>query len=479
MRLNRLAQLAGPVSAIRPPIELNPATLLVVLKNGKADRIVRPGRRHRRVMALPMTGTLTGVVVSTAGHLVEVTVADVPTNSDFAVPAVEVQSVVRLAEDASADAELMRYIDRDAANIAEQLEPMVLTAVESLVRREFSRHTHEELHASNLVDLFLAGTPLLDGLFVLESVLHVSATWNEHFVTMFQSNAVKAAELNRIAQETEVETFAQQAELIKLPGARQIELERTRGELDVVKLQAAELGVSPEQIANPEMFAAKLATQADVLKTLIENGRSAGSEAVRQMVTGGAWNTQSLPTVSAGRRPEGGSAGANVLPAANAGTDDDVRTPDLMSDERLGEVWSQLGVADVVEGDAAAVRGGRAAVLVVTSDTAALEEVRARAEALTAELLRASVELTVIPYRRQLAPMIGQYLARRMVEHAQAVGRCRATAAGGLLRLGLPHAETPADGRALRRAINDPDQLILEPLTRLLPFDAIELSASA
>lgn len=457
MELPDLSCLVGDPAELSGRTSLNLATIMIVVKDGKAVKVIEPGRGYRRGLRLPAFGDVAGIPLSSAEHISRLTIRDIATNDSYAMPSLDLQIALRL-NDGDGYGALLRYVRDNGADFAGSLEPRVWNAVDEFVRSELGCLTHPEVFGKNLARLLPVNQPLLGGLFVITQVIAGEAAYDPLFLQLRTSEAETLAKINAIKQETVVTVNAQQATLETMTGEHLIEQVRLRHELSQAQQTALTLGVPVAAIHSPDIFNAQLGAQLELTKALIENYRAAGSQAVRD----------ALQTVG---QSFSGPAAAPPLSFLDAAAG--CATPPLSRDTRLEAVWRDRGLDDTVMGAGVAQRGGSAAVLLVVNDPARVAAMRDRIRHQLADVLGADVRLDVARHDPELGRLVGEYLAAAIDGFAEVAERCGVTVDGRRLTVSLP-CPTGQWQRA-KRAVSDPNAMILEPLRRLLPYDDVDV----
>lgn len=459
MDLPDLSCLVGDPSDLSGRTSLDLATVMVVVKDGKAVKVIEPGRGYRRGMRLPAFGDVVGIPLSSAEHISRLTIRDIATDDSYTMPSLDLQIALRL-NDGDGYRALLRYVRDNGADFAGSLEPRVWNAVDEFVRDTLGGLTHPEVFGRNLAGLLPGNQPLLDGLFVITQVIAGEAVCDPLFLRLRTSEAETIARLDAIKQETVVTVNSQQATLHTMTGEHLIEQVRLRHELSQAQQTALVLGVPVAAIHSPDIYNAQLGAQLELTKALIENYRAAGSQAVRDALqtVGQSFSAAPPPPLA-------------FLDAAAGFV-----TPPLSRDARLESVWRDRGLDDMVMGAGVAQRGGAAAVLLVVNDPARVAALHDRIRDQLADVLGADVRLDVARHDPELGRLVGSYLASAVAcfaDVAEVAERCGVAVDGRRLTVSVPCGN--GQWQRAKREVNDPNAMILEPLKRLLPYDDVDV----
>ena len=467
---SNLTRIAGDITPLSGWVRIPPATVLVVLRNGAAESVLEPGRTYWRGRKLPLIGGLDGLPVSIASHVESVVVDDVATTCEFHLPQVEVVFEIRL-NDSDGWRRLLEYVGSNADNFAERLRPRILNSLDLLVRETLGRRTHRDLYLRNLTSEFELNQTLLKGLFVIEEIIEVRPVWNPAFVEIATAPARTAVKIDEIGRQALLSMEEINAKFQLLPLEHQLELAQLQASLALQGLESQATGVPISVLRNPELLAHNRDQLVDLAKALAENPRAVNSPLIAGIL-------QEFMAASPTGAPAGGpAAGAAHQGPASAPRPPSslspagIATPPLHREPQLDSLLAQHGLDEHVVGFSAASRGERAVALCVT--TAPPAELAGLGPAIS-RLARREVDLFVVPYDASLAPLLVNYLQQRLPELRTATLQFRVVQ--DRLQIGMALAGNTSVV-PVKRTLTDPEQVILQPLQKLLPYESIEVLA--
>lgn len=463
--MQALEHLMGDLTPLAGRVRLEPATLLVICQNGKPERVVRPGRSYWRGFGMPLIGGLDGIVVSTATHMTDVTIANVQLQGPFALPSLAVQFGIQLCDRNDYDG-LVKYIDLHGLKAAEQLRPQVHSALDAMVRELLGSCTHDELYRSNLRERLSTATVLLDGLFRVESVAYCVPTWNPDAERIAQVDAHVAAERREIEGQALIDQAKWEAELTTLPNRHALELAQLESLIAIAERKSEATGLTVVEIMEPVLASQKADRVYELLKTLMENPRSAGSPHVRALMemAYGLVAPPGAPASIAGRIPHQ----IDLTSAADSA----LSTPVLRLNPEIADAFAGTDVEDHLVGSGLAMREGKAVALLVVDDSGDLP-----AKAALTRVLSKSVGMPtdcwIVQYSPDLSALVRTYLAQRVRQLAVPTTSWRVTVDDDrlIIGLGLPTGR----GTSVRRSLTQPERLIIEPLEQALPYDTVDI----
>lgn len=454
-----LSQLVGARKLIDGTATLDdPGTVMIVLKNAKAVKVLRAGRKYKRGWGLPIFGRIDAIPVSTAAHVVNVEVSDVGTASLFHLPNLTATFELQLKETEDWSP-LLEYVRKQGLNFAERLTPRVKSELQSLVKDTLKDYTYESLHRSNLKEFLVpANTLILGGLFEIIGVEDVNAKWNENYSSMLLNQEDAVASVARGEQDTVA--HVKQAEY------RQIrELADLNTDAALAEAKGELTGLGAGAYLDSKRYDERFAARIDLTKEVINNYQVLMSPRGADFLERAVGGLQA--TSSGGPSTPQGAAG----PQGALGTD--FPTPDLTLDTDLAPVFKECGVWHCVKGLAFGRRDGSSAVVCVTTSPDRVEAVRSNLEQYAADVLKSQTELFVFPFMPSLPGLVAVYLITRLPELAESQARF-------LPRLKNGHLQLVMDVPSRRvsdfyKVIRDPRSLVLEPLQALLPYDSVDV----
>ncbi len=474
-----LAGLISAPAAVSGAISADPGHVYVVLKNGRATKIVKVGQRRRPGLGIPVFGDVEVVAVVSGRREALLQVLNVSTSDGFRMPRVEVRVTISLAGEDNFR-EFKRAVNRDGYAFVGRVETALRGSVENLVRQRLGATTHRALYGIAAAQLFgdVRDVHLAEGLLVVHSVDELAPTFDPKFVEVYdvarETAAVKAQGAVAIVREAtnaevlvaKIRSLTPIAEALGQPvdwlldpklrrGAerRAFELARTAIANPAVMRRFPELGSTVRAIleAGTPVFAPRRSADPG-MAYLDTNGRTAEVPRIVGMA---------LPSPKAGNEPSAGPV------------------PALHLDARLADAWEQAGAdsGDLL-GVAGVRREARACVVLVTAarpTSAVFGRLRpSLAGALEIDPGQLSIACVVNP--GGLDAVVSDYLMNRLffVHNAIEIRLVREPAETGPDRLRLLLSSADGSARQLLKSINDPGGLVLEPLAALLPFAGID-----
>lgn len=375
-----VSSFVGPVTKIQGRMNAGPDEILVILRNGRPDRVVEPGRRVGRAWGAPLTGALDVIQVNATSTTMRLTIKDVLTSEQerYTAPSVTVEFTVRLGVppgprlgDGRPDySGFGRLVRAEGTRFPEVLLVHMRSGVERLVRDAFLALTHEKVFAARDRVLDGAVPRVIDGLMTVTSARLAEVVWDEAFTDARRHEAVLTASSQAAAREA--------AAILDRITALTPVAQRT--------------GVSVLQMVFPDQHEAALARQHELVKTILGNpalvSRVSRDPLLQQAlgIGDGGVGFQATAIVT-GAHQTGVIDPGRVVPAAGAtlplsgaghvGTpvnpDHTLALPqapgagaDLTIDQRLRRAWEsgQASMSGVI-GLAGAAAGGRVVVVVV------------------------------------------------------------------------------------------------------------------
>lgn len=164
--------LVGEPTEVDGAISPDPDTILVVVKNGRVNKVIPPGRRRRQGFGIPFFGDVVVTPITTGHRPAGIVLQRVRTRDHepgFVLPEVRLQVEISLNSDDGCRA-IKDRIQRDGYSFVETLGLELQRLVEEHVRRVLQDIPHEQIHGSALADLIPAGVTL-GSILKLHSVL--------------------------------------------------------------------------------------------------------------------------------------------------------------------------------------------------------------------------------------------------------------------------------------------------------------------
>ncbi len=474
-----LAGLISAPTAVTGAISADPGHVYVVLKNGRATKVVKVGQRRRPGLGIPVFGDVEVVAVVSGRREATLHVLNVSTADGFRMPQVEVRVTLSLAGDDNFR-EFKRAVNRDGYAFVGRVETVLRSSVERLVRQRLGETSHRALYGIAAAELFgdVRDERLAEGLLMLHSIDEIAPTFDPKFVQVYD-----------VARETAA---------VKAEGAVAMVREATNAEVLVAKIRsltpiAEALGQPVDWLLDPklrrgaEQRAFELARAAVANPAVMRRFPELGGT-VRAILQAGTPTAMPRPTAvtpsfvdTSGYTMELPRIVGMALPSPKSGPRPESAgpVPQLNIDARLAAAWTQTGgSAEDLLGIAAGVRDKRACAVLVTSSRPAsgnFSQLRAGIGAsLDVEPELVSVACVVNP--ADLDAVVCDYLMNRLffVHNAITIRLLRQPADGGIDRLRLLLSSDDGSARQMLKSINDPDGLVLEPLAALLPFAGID-----
>lgn len=448
-----LAALCGPVIDLAPPLNVQPGTILLTLRHGKPVDIVRTGRKLRRGRGLPLTMSPQGVAISTETIPVTVGVRDVRLKGPYQLTLVTADLRIRVDERDDYRG-LRAYVERKGLNFAALLDGEIANELDRRIRSGLGPRTAADLHElGNITDLCELTTPLLGGLFCVESIAYVTPTYDAEFLRARDAVARSATDAAEKLLELHEQVPLDQA----LSKARDQQLLE----------EATRRGLSMIEHENPALLEQRRQQEHEIQKTLIEQldalRRGGGSDAVRQMLGGlGGRSDQQPATIPVTAITEEHASGS---------ADPVDAMPELRTDPALAHLWRTAGLPGEPLGiclDAVTPNVTVLAVCEGTLDASAA----ASAQQVFAERVGATTVIA-LPDVRNLHDLVAGYLFARLPALASAMPTIDvvADADGVVVRLSSREARLSS----FLGQINDPDARLLDPLTSVLPYDHLDV----
>jgi len=374
---------AGQPRTLRRGEDPELGSLLLVLQNGRPDRVVAPGGRIWRGFRAPIIGDLQVVPLNEGTVDVQQTVRDVVTagNERFVVETVPLAMRVRL-NPADDYAVLRAFMHHRGTSYADDLLAELRNGVDELVRGVFAVRSHDELYGASVAGMLKPGpqpVPCADGLMLIESLtIDGTITWSPTYLRIKEANdaALVGLATNR------------SDEVVGTDRAR-VDATVTAARYEQYVPLAAALNVPIDSFANPEALAGSRGITTEIISKLLEPcnrallqrdptmlGNLMHAAGLTNLMTGQTPMSvvaTAEPSVAAlSQEPAGGSfgsSGATTAPSLN----DTVVLPtpgddlDLNVDRRLARLWSGGAPLDpAITGLAADVTGDAAVVIVVS-----------------------------------------------------------------------------------------------------------------
>ena len=473
-----LAGLISAPTAVTGAISADPGHVYVIMKNGRTNRVVKVGQRRRPGFGIPVFGDVEVVAVVTGRREAHVKVLNVSTADGFRMPGIDVRVTISLAGDDNFR-EFKKAVDRDGYAFVGRVETVLRSSVERAIRQRLGELTHRVLYGMAPADLFrdIRDVRLADGLLVLHSIDELVPEWDPKFIQVYD-----------VARETAA---------VKAKGAVAMAKEETKAEVLVARIRsltpiAEALGQPVDWLLDPKLRRGAEQRAFELAKTAVQNPAvmrrfpelQSTVQAIIQAGTPTAMPRQMPQAMSyldtTGHTMELPRIMNMALPSAPAArTSSAGPVPSLNVDARLASVWEHSGgEAHDLQGIAAAVRGRKASVVIVTSvrpTSAVFGAMRTGlSEVLDVEPDQLGMACVVNP--TDLDAIICDYLMNRLffVHNAISIRVVVETAETGLDRLKLLLSSDDGSARQLLKSINDPGGLVLEPLIALLPVAGLE-----
>ena len=244
-------------------------SLLVVLQNGKPDRLILPGRRIWRSFRAPLIGDLQVVSINVGTVDVFQNVRNVATADSEGYLIANVPLKLRVRLDGSRGYEpLQAFLMSRGATFAEDLVDLLRNSVDAMVRSSLRDKFHEDLYRGGIGEAIFPnarGISFADGILVAESITIVNEVeWSPVFVEL---KAQKDRALVGLA--------SQRTDSVLGVDKARIDYEITAAQYREFAVLARQLGVPVETFVRPEAIAASNAQAADLLGKLLEPGNRA------------------------------------------------------------------------------------------------------------------------------------------------------------------------------------------------------------
>jgi hypothetical protein len=458
--MGSLEAMVGEVLDLTPPLNVQPGTVLLTLRQGKPVGIVRSGRKLRRGRGLPMTMSPQGVVLSTETIPVTVKVEDIALQGAYPLSRVEAQ--LRLCIDERGDyAGLRSYVERKGLNFAALLDGEVANELDKTIRAGLHPKTAAELYdLGNITDLVALDAPLLDGLFRVESVVYATPTHHPEFLRAREAVARSSTD----AAEKMLELHEQ------APLDRQLSAVRDQQLLE----EAARRGLSIVEHENPELVAQTRQGELEIKKALIEQldalRRGGGSETIREVL--GYLGSSGPAGTTPAAIPSAAGPGADIDGEAQTVEHRAVPSmPTLRTDPTLAHFWRAAGLPGEPMGISLDATTPDVTVLAICEDPL---------DALAAETVQrifhervGATTVIAIPGVHSLLDLVAGYLFARLPDLAAAQPTLDLHESGTNLLVRMS-----SEGHRMSRflsQINDPEARMLEPLANVLPYDHLEV----
>lgn len=464
----------GPPTRIQGRVNAGPDEILVILRNGRPDRVVEPGRRVGRAWGAPMLGVLDVLQVNVTSMTMRLTLKDVTTSEveGYAAPSVTVEFTVRLGDstrgrstdgrpDYSGFATLVRA---EGTRFADVLLLKMRAGVERMVRAAFRATTHDSLYQKR-DRAFDGALPLvIDGLMTVNSAMLAEVTWSADYLEARRHEALLTASGQRASLEAagHLDRIAALAPVAERTGVPILELlfpEREREAAD----RRHELVRTV--LANPALLSRvsrePLLQQALGFTASASSGTHPGNQLRLENGRSGPLAGVALPVGSEPGMRADGLDDTLVLRATSAA--------DFTIDARHRRAWeSGQGSTTGIVGLAGAASGGRAVVVAVGSDSRPRvgEQVVARLAALyqaapvtVLSLIASSAEELALDWFMQMRAGLPDAVELRARIEVDAADRLWINVSGPLL-----------SARAAVKTLTAPNEPALAALAAVMPY---------
>lgn len=459
-------------------------TLLLVLQNGRPDRVVVPGGRIWRGFRAPIIGNLQVVPLNEGSVDVQQTVRDVVTagQEKFVVRSVPLELRVRLnpADDYVA---LRSFMTQRGTSYADDLLAELRNGVDELVRSVFAVTPHDALYGAPVAGILKPGSapiPCAHGLMLIESLaIGGSIEWSETYLKIKEAND---ATLVGLATQRSDETLG---------------TDRARVDATVLSARyrefaplAAALNVPIDYFVNPEALAASRETATEIIAKLLEPGNRALLQRdpamlgnllqatgltnlmnqlgpPSQITLDGASHATLQHEPAIGAAPARPASGPPTEPLSLGEPGDAMG---LNLDRRLARLWSTAGPLDPqLIGLAADAEGDAATVIAVSARTAVA--VPADFTARAAALLRVQHVTVISLVAASYAELAEAWLTQVLGQASHTVtAQIDITDAGGLDQLVISLDGDPRACHAMVQQLDKPGLTARGALEALLPF---------
>lgn len=304
-RVPESSPFVGPLEDLHGVPHAALGTIAVVVRNGKPERVIAPGRRMVRGVNVPLSGHLQVIQVTVDPVSTDLfTVTDIPTRDSGLAgglrgssigmveqkPAYDVRRIVLKAVvqlDPAFDYRAFReLVLRRGVNFAETLTHDLGRLLDQMVRTHLRQVTHEELYARGAADVLMprGDLPRLDGgLFRLTGLQVVELVMSEDFLRARRSatEITTTAAIDRLRNEARLGVDVEALDHRAVLTARQMEhdanerKEGVRIDAEVLELQittlaplAARLGIPLVYFTNPIILRDKQDMAIKVLEQL-------------------------------------------------------------------------------------------------------------------------------------------------------------------------------------------------------------------
>lgn len=446
--MGSLHDLVGDLVDLVPPLNVNPGTVLLTFRHGAPVDVIKPGKKLRRGRGLPLTMAPQGVPISTADIPIDVEVSSIALPGPYGLPRLEARLVISI-NDRDDFTALKRYVQRKGLNFAQLLDGEVSDEFDRRVRQALGGYEHVQLHRmGNLSALIDANTPLLDGLFRIESVQHVTASWHPEFVRAQEAMASKAREAAEMLLEHETTP-------LRLQAAEDEDL--------VVLERAARRGLSMVEFENPELLGAEEQRRHELQVEIIRNadalrrigGGDTVAEAMRSVV-----HSVDTPLAGLTAGPDGDS------------TTQPTQVVDPIDRLKRDAVLLRLWRASGLPGEPTGVGLGEKVLLAVYEGQVSAEHRRQLIDTIGSKV--DASEVVTIDQAASIEDVVRRYLQERVPELASNDVTMALAVVGSSLIITL--ASSLVRLSPLLSRIKDPAADVLAPLAAVLPYDVVDVT---
>ncbi|WP_155855395.1 hypothetical protein, partial [Actinotalea ferrariae] len=195
------------------------STVAVLLRNGKPDRLLQPGRRFARAWGAPILGRLQLVQVNTGVEPTNVTIRNIRTKDvrEWAISSLKLRLSVQInaANDYSA---LEQHVRSYGPGFANALLDELSNGIDQYVRSTLARYSHRELHTSSLPDiLFPTGepTPIGNSSLAVRSATVVAVEWSPYFLE--ELKGIETATTEKVVTERKIDLYEELSSRVGIP----------------------------------------------------------------------------------------------------------------------------------------------------------------------------------------------------------------------------------------------------------------------
>lgn len=455
--MGSLADLVGSVFDLHPPLNVEPGTVLLTLKHGAPQGVVRPGRKLRRGKGLPLTLAPQGVAVSTEDVPINVKVSNIALQGDYSLPQLELD--IAIAVDGKDDfAGLQSYVARKGLNFAALLDGEVGNELDKVVRDALRGHTAVELYErGNLTDLVATHRLLMEGLFRLESVQRAQPTWHPEFVRARDAAASAAASLAE--------------KLLALQHREGVDRALAQAEDQLALEQALRRNLTLIELENPELIAQASAQEHELKLELVRQmdalRRGGGTDVVRaalEMISG----------MKAGEGPGESPQAAGPAAALASPQTAPWALDTLERDAALARMWRKAGLPGEPIGLSFYERDDDVTVVFVCGDSLDRDTLEA-IDSMYRERVGAS-EVVALLGITTVEEAVREFLLTRIPELRAADPAIRLQRAGQRVTVHIASERARLSPHV--RRFNEPGSSLLSPLTELLDVETIDVEVA-